>query len=320
MSSSSNSSPSCPGCLDSQQFCHVFPTALPHRQRNILYATVLQQPSLVIDLERQSLYEEDDSIQSLIHVFHHLCSTQIYLGSLKPRTDHIISSTLHIVSALDDTLDLLYDHRFHDHVLTLLPNNITLARVFCPIYHTLTAVEWDAYEESDLRLVNHISSPPPTLPIPAPCAPSPISSLEILVSSPLLTTTTLMDILADPHPAFHQGHTTSYPTCVAPQDPCLSPQLTATVKTVCFHCHDMGHFCVNCPEYECPNCPRPPSVLLHMQLLFFSFCCRFGHLPCYCPDRCCTFCDNPGHIIADCPFSEDPSSGVIFNDSDPKGI
>ena len=185
MSSSSNSSPSRPGHLDSQCFCQAFPAALPHRQRNIHYTAVLQQPFLVTDLECQSSYEEDDSIQSLVHVFHHLCSTQIYLGSLEPCTDHIMSSTLHIAAALDDTSDLLHDHRFHDHVLSLPPNNITLTCVFHPVYCTLTAVERDAYEE----------------------ASSPAPSLETLASSLLLTTTTMMDDLADPHPAFQQGRT-----------------------------------------------------------------------------------------------------------------
>ena len=213
MSLSSNSSLSRPGCLNSQCFCRVFPAALPRCQCNILYATVLQQPFLVADLEHQSSYEEDDSIQSLVCVFHHLCSTQIYLGSLEPHTDHITSSTLHIAAALDDTLDLLHDHGFHDHILSLPPNNITLTRVFCPVYRTLTAIEQDVYEESDLRLVNRISSPLPVLPVPAPCTPSPAPSLETLASSLLLTTTTLMDDPTDPCPTFHQGHTTSYPTC-----------------------------------------------------------------------------------------------------------
>ena len=212
MSSSSNSSPSCPRRLDSQHFHHVFPTTLPHHQCNILYATVLQQPSLVIDLECQSSYEEDDSIHSLVCIFHHLCSTQVYVGSLKPRTDHVMSSTLHMAAALDDTMDLLHDHGFHHHILSLPPNNITLARIFHPIYHTLTAVEQDAYEESDLRLVNHILSPPPVLPVPAPHISSPAPSLETPVSSLLSTTTTLLDGPTDPHPAFHQGHTASYPT------------------------------------------------------------------------------------------------------------
>ena len=212
MSSSSNSSPSCPGHLDSQCFHCIFPTALPCHQHNILYAAVLQQPFLVADLEHQSLYEEDNSIQSLVCVFHHLCSTQIYLGSLEPSTDHIISSTLHIASALDNILDLLHDHGFHHHILTLPPKNITLTCVFHPIYHTLTVVEWDAYKESNLRLVNCISSPPPALPIPTPCTPSPASSLETPASSPLSTTTTLIDIPADPCTAFHQDHTASYPT------------------------------------------------------------------------------------------------------------
>ena len=155
-------------------------------------------------------------MQSLIRVFHHLCSTQIYLGSLEPCTDHVTSSTLHIAAALNNILDLLHDHGFHDHVLSLPPNNITLARVFHPVYWTLTVVEQDAYEESDLRLVNHISSPPPVLPIPAPHILSPALSLETLVSSLQSTTTTLLDIPADPHPAFHQGQTASYPTRVAP--------------------------------------------------------------------------------------------------------
>ena len=173
MSSSSNSSPSHPGHLDSQCFCHIFLAALPHHQQNIHYATVLQQPFLVTDLEHQSLYKEDDSIQSLVRVFHHLCSTQIYVGSIEPHTDHIMSTTLHIAAALDDIMDLLHDHGFHHHVLSLLSNNITLSCVFHPIYHTLTAVERDTYEESDLRLVNHISSLPPVLPVPAPCTPPP---------------------------------------------------------------------------------------------------------------------------------------------------
>ena len=158
-----------------------------------------------------SLYEEDDSIQSLIHVFHHLCSTQIYLGSFEPCTNHIVSSTLHIASALDDTLDLLHDHGFHHHVLTLPPHNLTLTCVFQPIYRTLSAVERDAYEESDLRLVNCILSPTPTLPVPAPSVPATVS-LETPASSPLSITATLINNPTDPCPAFHQNCTASYPT------------------------------------------------------------------------------------------------------------
>ena len=141
MSSSSSSSPSFPGCLNSQCFHHIFPAALPCQQHNILYASILQQPSLVIDLECQSSYEEDDSIQSLICIFHHLCSTQIYIGSLESHEDHVTSSTLHMAVALDDTMVLLHDHRCHQHILSLPPGNITLTCVFRPIYHTLTAVE-----------------------------------------------------------------------------------------------------------------------------------------------------------------------------------
>ena len=152
---SSNSSPSHPGHLNSQRFHWVFPAALPRHQYNILYAAILQQPFLIANLEWQSLYEENNSIQSLVHVFHHLCSTQIYLGSFELYTNHIISSTLHIASALDNTLDLLHDHRFHHHILTLPPCNLALTCIFRPIYHTLSVVEWDAYEESDLRTTLH---------------------------------------------------------------------------------------------------------------------------------------------------------------------
>ena len=151
MSSLSNSSPSRPGPFDSQRFHRVFSATLPRRQCNILYASVLQQPPLVTQLERQSSYEEDESIQSLVRVFHHLSSTQIYLNTLEPHTDHVTSSTLHIAAAMDDTMDLLHDQGFHHHILSLSPNNVTLGRVFHPIYRTLTAVERDAYEESDLR-------------------------------------------------------------------------------------------------------------------------------------------------------------------------
>ena len=110
MSSSSNSSPSHPGHLNNQHFHRVFPTALPRHQRNILYAAVLQQPSLVMDLERQSSYEEDDSIHSLVCIFHHLCSTQIYVGSLEPHTDHVTSSTLHMATAVTFSFPSLPSH------------------------------------------------------------------------------------------------------------------------------------------------------------------------------------------------------------------
>ena len=99
-SSLSNSSPSLPRPLHSQHFHHIFPTALPHHRWNILYATILQQPSLIANLEQQSLYEEDDSLHNLICVFHHLCSTQISLGSFEPCTDYIVSLTLHILSTV----------------------------------------------------------------------------------------------------------------------------------------------------------------------------------------------------------------------------
>ena len=260
MSSSSNSSPSRPGPFDSQRFHCIFPAALPRRQRNILYASVLQQPPLVTQLERQSSYEDNESIQSLVRIFHHLSSTQIYRNTLEPHTDHIVSSTLHIATTMDDTMDLLHDQGFHHHILSLPPNNVTLSRIFRPIYRTLMAVERDAYEESDLRLVDHqpLHLPPFILPVPAPHPPSPTPSLEDPVPSPQSTTTTLLDvpsdISADTRPAFHQGCTASYPTQVAPRDPRLGPESIVDATTRCFQCHATGHFRVDCPEYECPCC------------------------------------------------------------------
>ena len=119
---------------------------------------------------------------------------------------------------MDDTMDLLHDQGFHHHILSLPPNNVTLGRVFHPIYHTLTAVERDAYEESDLRLVDRqpLQLPPFILPVPAPHPPSPTLSLEDPIPSPQSTTATLIDvpsdISADTQPAFHQGCMASYPT------------------------------------------------------------------------------------------------------------
>ena len=198
-SSSSNSSPSCPGPFDSQWFHCVFPAALPHQQHNILYVSILQQPPLVAQLERQSLYEDNESIQSLVHIFHHLCSTQIYLNTLEPRTDHIISSTLHIAAAMDDTMDLLHDQGFHHHILSLPLDNVTLGWIFRPIYCILTAVEHNTYEESDLRLVDQqpLQLLPFVLPVPAPHCPSPTLSLDDPVPSPQSTTATLLDVPSD---------------------------------------------------------------------------------------------------------------------------
>ena len=218
MSSLSNSSPSCPGPFDSQQFHRVFPAALPRRQHNILYASILQQPPLVAQLERQSSYEDNESIQSLVRIFHHLSSTQIYLNTLELHTDHALSSTLHIAATMDNTMDLLHDQGFHHHILSLSPNNVTLGQVFRPIYRILTVVEHDAYEESDLRLVDRqpLQLPPFILPVPVPHPPSPTPSLDNPIPSPQSTTATLLDvpsdIPADTRPAFHQGRTASYPT------------------------------------------------------------------------------------------------------------
>lgn len=76
-------------------------------------------------------------------------------------------------------------------------------------------MEQDAYEESDLRLVDRISSPMITIPIPTPSEP-PAMSLETPALSPLSVATTLVNNLADPHPAFHQNHAASYLTRIIP--------------------------------------------------------------------------------------------------------
>ena len=119
---------------------------------------------------------------------------------------------------MDDTMDLLHNQGLHHHILLLPPDNVTLGRVFCPIYHTLTAVEHDTYEESDLRLVDQqpLQLPPFVLPVPVLHPPSPTPSLDDPIPSLQSTTATLLDvpsdIPADTRPAFHQGRTASYPT------------------------------------------------------------------------------------------------------------
>ena len=166
-----------------------------------------------MEIEQQLLYEEDESLQSLIRIFHHLVSTQMYLVTLEPRTDHILLSTLHLMSAVDDTLDLLHDHSFHHHILSLPPRNLTLTRLFRPIYWTLMVIERDAYEELDMRLINHLALPPFVLPVPAPPSPTPTEPSEgDPIPSPQSISLTLIDEPTDPCPAFHQGCTASYPT------------------------------------------------------------------------------------------------------------
>ena len=100
---------------------------------------------------------------------------------------------------MDDTMDLLHDHGFHHHILSLPPDNVTLGWVFCPIYHTLMAVECDAYEESDLRLVDRqpLQLLPFILPVPVPHPPSPTPSLDDPVPLPQSTTAMLLDVPSD---------------------------------------------------------------------------------------------------------------------------
>ena len=167
--------------------------------------------------------------------------------------------------------------------------------------------------------------PPFLLPVPVPHPPSPTPSLEDPILSPQSTTTMLLDIPsdipADDRPAFHQGRMASYPTRVAHHHPCLGPEPIVTESTRCFQCHAMGHFHIDCPEYECPCCHQraPGHPQYRCVRNYCTYCRHFAHLACYCPDRRCALCDASDHLLVDCPFTEDPSPGVIFNERDPEG-
>ena len=229
---------------------------LPYRVDN---ATFFMPPSCSTPLLswrwNNGRYTKRMSLSRVSSVFFITWSPLRCISQLKPHTDHVLSSTLHLMSAVDNTLDLLHDHGLHHHILSLPPQNITLMHLFRPIYQTLTVVERDVYEESDMRLINCLTSSLFILPVPAPHSPTPTEPANNdPVPSPQSTSLTLIDKLADPRPAFHQGHTGSYSTRVAPHDPRLGLQPITTAATVCFQCHNQGHFCVDGPEYECPHC------------------------------------------------------------------
>ena len=225
-------------------------------------------------------------------------------------------------------MNLLHDCGFHHHILSLPPDNITLGQIFHPVYHTLTVVECNTYKELDLRLVDRqpLQLLPFMIPVPMPHPPSPTLSLDDPVPSLQSVTTMLLDIPsdipADTQPAFHQGHTASYPTQTVPCNPHLGSEPIMTAETCCFQCHATGHFHVDCPEYECPCCcqqaPSHPQYCCVQN--YCTFCRCFAHLAWYCPDQWCALCDTPNHLLANCPFAEDPSPGVIFNKGDPKGL
>ena len=84
-----------------------------------------------------------------------------------------------------------------------------------------------------MRLINCLASPPFVLPVPAPHSPTPTEPADDdPIPSPQSTSLTLIDELADLCPAFHQGHTASYPTRVVPRDARLGPQPIVTALSL----------------------------------------------------------------------------------------
>ena len=71
-------------------------------------------------------------------------------------------------------------------------------------------------------------------------------------SSPLSTTTTLLDVPADPCPAFHQVHTTSYSSRVAPRDPPYGPTTHSDWWDCLFSLPHHGAFSCQLPRVQVP--------------------------------------------------------------------
>ena len=156
----------------------------------------------------------------------------------------------------------------HHHILALPPHNVTLTCIFWPIYHTLSIMEWDAYEESNLR-----TTLCPTL-------------LKLHLETP---------VWAYPW----QWLQRLFAFTATPLGIFVSTVLSMNAPTAS-----------NTPQATPNTAVCTTTVLLPV----------LRPCPHYCPDRLCTLCNDPGHVITNCPFSEDPSSDVIFNNGDPEGI